>query len=145
MTGMAQQEVAREAHPLELDAGATADLDGGHRQGHGDAEPALEHPVEEAVLRVVVVGLVAREPQLPEKIVHQRRHPLELVRGRRRAAPGVGPEIIQTLEPAVDVELRIVERRHQQRALRQVGLGLGAPDPALEPFAMGVVHHRGRF
>ncbi len=66
------EEVPGKIHPFELHAGAPADLEIHDRQADRNSDPAVEHFVEEAVARIVVVLAVAAEAELFVEIRIQR-------------------------------------------------------------------------
>ena len=72
--------MAGEVDPFEPQAGAAPDLEVDHREADRNAEPAIEHLVQEAVARIVVVIAVAAEAELLVEVGVERG---DLRRGRR--------------------------------------------------------------
>ena len=123
----AHQEVTGKVHPLHAHAGAPAHLDVDQRQRDGDARLLVEHLVEAAVPRVVVVLAVAGEPQLVEQVLVERIDP-RTERGveARVAGDAVGrgnPHLVDSIEIRLRIEVRVFEPRDQERRRGQIGSG----------------------
>src|SRR5262249_28264406 len=78
----ADEEAPREADAGEVEAEPPADLEEHDRQRDGDAEAPGQDLVEAAVLRVVVILLVAAKPDLDEELLDRRVE--EALAGARR-------------------------------------------------------------
>ena len=78
--------------PLDVHAGPPRDFHVDQRQRDRDAGPAIEHLVQEAVARILVVHVVADEVQLVEQVVVERHHPRVAlgIDSRRRVAAADG-------------------------------------------------------
>ena len=127
----AQQEVSGKVDPFDRQPGAPRHLDVEQRQRDRNAGAAVEHGVEEAVARVLVVGLVAGELQLFEEIRVERDHlgvalGVHVVRrvgrrfGAREPARRFPAEVVEPIEVAAGVELGIFHAGDHQRRDREV-------------------------
>jgi hypothetical protein len=110
---------------LRGDPDALGDLAVHEREGDGDTEPALEDVGKKAVLRVVVVGLVAGEPLPLVKVVRE----LEGLRFgghlRETEAHERRGELLEAREHRTDVEIVVRVARDERRAERHVDALLG--------------------
>ena len=68
----AQQKVPGKVDALDVDAGAPRDLHVDERQRDRNAGAPIEHVVQEAVARILVLDVVADEPLLVEQVVVER-------------------------------------------------------------------------
>ena len=125
----AHQEVAREVHALDGEAGAAGDVDEDQRERDGNARAPGEHVVEQRVARVVVLVVVAGESQLAvdelgdDPQAHAPRRgaaeaDLEMVAGR-------GAHLLELPQKRGRVQVRIGDPCHQQSAAGQVVVGTG--------------------
>ena len=103
-------EMSREAHPLHVHAGPSAYFD--PQQGEGDriAPSGVEHPVEEAVVGVVVVVDVAADP------FGDRHHSTE---GEVGVAFDSGSQVVEAGEIRVGVEAGMIEVGDDESGLGQ--------------------------
>ena len=129
------QEVAGEVDALHRQPGAPRHLHVDQRQRDRDPGAALEHLVEEAVARILVVHLVADEAHLAEKILVQRHHLRVAIRidFRRRlrrgcrcvvdAAPRFLADRVELLQVQAGVQGWIFDAGDHQRRDGEVGVG----------------------
>ena len=108
-------------HPFEPQPGAAPDFEVDDGEADRDAEPAIEHFVEEAVARVVVMIAVAAEPELLVKVGVERREP---DRGRRafvalEPSGGRFPHALEAQQIRGGVERGILDSGNGQRRRRQ--------------------------
>ena len=106
----------REAH-------AGAHLHGDERQGDGNAQAPLEHVVQAAVARVVVVVGIAAEALLGEEELSEPMEDAQLV----AEADGTGAcrQLVELLERVLEDEVRMLDTGDAEGAPRQVDVGLG--------------------
>ena len=139
----AEQEVAGEVDALDGQPGAPRHLHVDQRQRDRDPGAPIEHLVEEAVARILVVHLVADEAQLAEQIVVQRHHLRVAIgidfrrRVRRRcrrvvdAAPRFLADRVELLEVRAGVECGYSTRAIISAATARSGSGLSAAEVKL--------------
>ena len=102
-------------------AGPARDLEVDHREGDRDAGAAIEHLVQEAVARIVVLLAVAGEPLLVvEVLVEHADRVLTANAGPRHAAGRFVAHPLERIEVAVRVERRVFDPRDRQRRRRQI-------------------------
>ena len=70
----AEEEVPREVHAGDAEAGAACDLEINDREADRNARPAVEHFVQKAVARVVVALAVTAEPLFVVEVLVERAH-----------------------------------------------------------------------
>ena len=127
----------REVHAFNLDPRPAGHLDVDDRQRDGDAGPALEHLVEEAIPQVVVIGGVASEPLVFEQIVVEtvQRTPGGGSTGGVQASRHVLAHLFQSPEVGSRVERRVAEAGNEQCRLSQALVGAGGgPGELLNEF-----------
>ena len=155
----AEQEVPREVDPLHLDAGSPRHFHVDQCERDGNAGSPIQHFVEEAVSRVVVVRIVADEVLVLEEELVQGRDADEHIRidvrrdferggrGRADAAPGFAAERIELAHVRRHVQRRIRHARHEQRDVRQIRIGAVRERGELSNELVGqhvvrITHHR---
>ena len=82
----AQQEMSGKVDALHVQAGPPRDFHVEHRERNRNAGPPIEHLVQKAVARILVVHVVADEAQLLEQVLVERHHARHTARDRRAAA-----------------------------------------------------------
>ena len=110
------EEVAREADPARAHADPAGNLAVDERQGDGDAELPVEDVGKEAVLRIVVVLLVAAKT---ERFVEVPGDRVGLGLGRQGAEVAAGEgrgEIVETRDEAVDFQRAVCVARDERGA-----------------------------
>ena len=133
MTGKAH------AGDRQAEAGARLHKDEGERDRQ--ARPALEHVVQKAVPRIVVVLLVAAEAALAEQVASERdRRPLGYPRGHDPLPRSFG-ESVELGEVRGGLERRIGDPRDRERRATEVGALAGRDERGeVIPQAAGGAH-----
>src|SRR5581483_388997 len=126
---VAHEEVARHADADDRHPDAPADLDGDDAERDRDAEPALDHGVEEGIARVVVVVPVAREAFGHEEVVDDS--------GERSVGTSLS-DLVDAVDGTANVETGLGVCGYQQRELVEVDRWLRALHESGE--ASGQVH-----
>ena len=85
--------MAREGHAFERQPDAPADLQVQNRQRDGNAGASVQHLVEEAVARIVVLLFVAAETEFAEEIVVEPADDGKRIVVLRQAAAGLAGEM----------------------------------------------------
>src|SRR5215472_11825364 len=119
-----RDEMAGQPDALDGEAEALAHLHEDEAQGDGNTLAAVEHVVEEAVARIVVVVAVAREALLHEEILAQAMEASELVGGAARAVDSAG-EAVQALEVGVGIEAWVLPARDGEGGSAEIDAAVG--------------------
>ena len=105
---------------LERQADAPTDLHVENRKGDRDAGLALDHLVEVAVARVVILVGIAAVAEIVEQELVQRHDTLLGGRALRHARAQAHGEALDLAEVALDVEARISVLRDHQAGARKI-------------------------
>ncbi len=120
----AHQEVAGKVDAGDLEAGAARDFHVDHRETDRDPSPPVEHFVEKAVARVLVVLTVAGEALFVEQVLVEN---LDRLGGRDTdtCEPGSGgvPHRVDAIEIGLRVEGRILDAGDRERGRRDIRAG----------------------
>ena len=114
------EKMAGKSDALDREPAAAPDLHVDDAQGERDSQASLEHFVQEAVARVVVVRLIAAEPELVEQVrVHAADPAFRDRPGWQTRLDALG-EAVEHAQIAALVEVGILLTRHRQRGPREV-------------------------
>jgi hypothetical protein len=114
----AQQEMTRERHAAHGNIHLRRHLQIQHRQRDRDTAPALEHHVQVAVIRVVVIVDVRPEAQFAKEVTVQNADALLDVGIVRNAALDAQGEFVDLREHGLQIEIGIGVLRERERRLR---------------------------
>src|SRR5499427_10326893 len=129
-----QQEMTWEVDAGHVETGAASHLDVNHRQRDGNAKPAVQNLIQEAVTRICVLLDVAGETQLAEQVLVQyldagvpiRIDPRRRIVGqdlhRQYAPAGFPADRVELAEVRPDVERGLFDARDEQGGHREVGV-----------------------
>ena len=139
----ADEKVAREVDALEPQPGPPADVHVDDRQRDRNAGAPHQHVVDEAVAGIVVVRLVAVEPEILEQVVVQGGDPILGALDQRKAAAGLVTHRRQRVEDRLRVDVAVLDRCEDERAADQ-RVAVAAPRPGHERLRPGVDAGHGR-
>ena len=116
----AKQEVSGEVDALRLQAGAPCHLQVNDRERDGDARAPVQHLVEKAVARIVVVLAVPAEPHLVVEVLVQDPHGILRGVDGVDARRGLCTHLLDRPKVGLGVERRILDSRDRQNGRREV-------------------------
>ena len=117
---MPYHEVPGHTDPHNRYSRAPPDFYAHQRQRDRDPQAPLQHVLEVRIPRVVVIVPVSRQSNDPEKQIGNRIQLLQLVAVLGNSRPCRRRHVIQIGQHSVDVNVRSLGGRDQQRAQRQV-------------------------
>jgi hypothetical protein len=113
------QEVPRKRHTQGRQARLGRQLDVKHGQGHRNAAPRLQHPVQVAVLRIVEIVRVAAEPQLVEEVAVEHAQAVQRRGIGRQAAAEALAQPVHLVDHGLHIQPRLGVLTQQSGGLQQ--------------------------
>ena len=117
----------RQPYPLHGEPQALAHLDQDEGQRDGNALPSIEHVVEEAVARVVVVLAIAREALLHEEVFAKPVQAAQRI-GRAPRPVNAAGEPIESLQVRINLERRVLPPGDGEGGSREIETTIGPRD-----------------
>ena len=119
MGAVAHNEVPGQADAVDRQSGAAAYVEINDGEGNRDADLALQHLVQKAVARVVVVPEVAAQPVFLEETGIEARNDAVRLQLHPQAARNRFRHAVQAPQAGIDIQLGIAFQGDQKRALGQ--------------------------
>src|SRR5208282_4833967 len=102
------QKMTRKCHTVKIESEAAADFEVDDRKRYWDAEPALQHFVQERIARVAVAFFVALEAFLLEQEMRQKLHALDGIVPGADDWLGFPCQLRELVDARFDIEVRIL-------------------------------------
>ena len=117
--------MTRHAHPVAVQPQPASNLQVDQGKGDGDPPPRFQHPVQETVIRIIIVLSIAGEAGILEQIPGEAPKESVLGGGCERQLLGFGSQEVQSGQIAFDVQRGVMFAGQIQSATSQVLLLLG--------------------